>query len=238
MVWSIRIIVFRSQFDHFEIFLARAAFRTGPVRRHVFPAGAGGDAFLRRTLGLVVDRVLASGGSIDDLVGDDERAGSSFVRSAIALVLLGALVGCGFHLRGATTLPFKTLWVSFTDTSPLGNEFKRNIRSATSTQLVTDQTQADASLEMIGEDRDKDILSLNSAGQVREYNLFYKFTFRVRDAKGKVLIPQTQIVLKRNISVDETNLLAKTAEEALLYRDMQSDLVQQLLRRLAAIKIE
>ena len=91
---------------------------------------------------------------------------------------------------------------------------------------------------MIGEDREKEILSLNSAGQVREYNLFYKFTFRVHDAKGKYLIPQTQIVLKRNISVDETNLLAKTAEEALLYRDMQSDLVRQLLRRLAAIKIE
>jgi len=31
-------------------------------------------------------------------------------------------------------------------------------------------------------------------------------------------------------------VLAKESEEALLYRDMQSDLVQQILRRLAAIK--
>jgi hypothetical protein len=44
-----------SNFDHFEIFLARAAFRTRPVRRHVFPAGAGGYALVGRPFGLVVD---------------------------------------------------------------------------------------------------------------------------------------------------------------------------------------
>jgi len=30
-------------------------------------------------------------------------------------------------------------------------------------------------------------------------------------------------------------VLAKEAEEALLYRDMQSDVVQQVMRRLAAV---
>lgn len=160
---------------------------------------------------------------------------SKFILVSLVVTVLTA---CGFHLRGSASLPFKTLWVSFNDTSQLGTELKRNIRSGTSTQLVSDPKQAEALLDVLGEERVKEILSLNSAGQVREYNLFYKFRFRVHDGKGKDFIPATEIVLKRNITVDDNNQLAKAAEENLLYRDMQSDVVQQLLRRLAAIKLE
>jgi LPS-assembly lipoprotein len=77
---------------------------------------------------------------------------------------------------------------------------------------------------------------LDATGQVREYVLYYIFLFKVDDGKGRDFIPPTRITLKRDISVDNNTILAKQAEEDLLYRDMQSDLVQQLLRRLAAVK--
>ncbi len=163
---------------------------------------------------------------------------SGFARLGLIGLIFSMLTACGFQLRGSASLPFKTLWVAFNDTSPLGTELKRNIRSGTSTQLVSDPSQAEALLDVLGEERVKEILSLNSAGQVREYNLFYKFRFRVHDGKGKDFIPASEIVLKRNITVDDNNQLAKAAEENLLYRDMQSDVVQQLLRRLAAVKLE
>ncbi len=154
--------------------------------------------------------------------------------TALAATLLVA--ACGFHMRGSTELPFRTLWVGFSDASPLGTEFRRNIRSGTSTRLVTDVNEAEARLQVLGESRDKEILSLNADGRVREYNLFYSFVFRVDDGKGRDFIPPTRITLRRNITVNENTELAKEAEENLLYRDMQSDLVQQLLRRLSAIK--
>ncbi len=159
---------------------------------------------------------------------------------AIALVCFVSvmLAACGFQLRGSTELPFRTLWVGFSDASPLGTEFKRYIRSGTSTRLVDDAALAEARLQVLGESRDKEILSLNADGRVREYNLFYTFVFKVDDIKGRDFIPPTRITLKRNISVNENTQLAKEAEENLLYRDMQSDLVQQLLRRLAAVKPE
>ena len=47
----------------------------------------------------------------------------------------------------------------------------------------------------------------------------------------------TLITLKRDISYNSSQELSKDAEEVLLYRDMQSDMVQQILRRLAAIKM-
>ena len=161
----------------------------------------------------------------------------SSARSLIATVAaVLVLAGCGFHLRGSTELPFRTLWVGFSDASPLGTEFKRYVRGGTSTTIVEDPTKADAKLEVLSEAREREILSLDATGQAREYTLFYIFVFHVDDGHGRDFIPPTRITLRRDITVDNNTILAKQAEEELLYRDMQSDLVQQLLRRLAAVK--
>lgn len=84
--------------------------------------------------------------------------------------------------------------------------------------------------------RSKSILSLNSAGRVSEYLLTYNIVFRVTNGTGTQLLGPTQITLTRPITFSETQLLAKEQEEAQLYRDMQKDLVQQMMRRMAAIK--
>lgn len=160
-------------------------------------------------------------------------------RTALALAAAVTLSACGFHLRGMNgeaALPFKTIYVGLGDTSPLGAELKRYIRASGDTTVVSSQKEAEAILDVLAETREKAILSLNTQGRVREYTLYYKLRFRVRDAKNKELIPPSDIILKRDISFNESAVMAKENEEALLYRDMQSDLVQQLLRRLQAIK--
>lgn len=157
----------------------------------------------------------------------------------IALASTVMLSACGFKLRGSilgANLPFKTIYLGVPDSSPLGAELRRYIRSSGELQIVSDKEDAEAVLDILSETRDKQILSLNSQGRVREYLLNYRVTIRVRDNKNVELLPATQIALKRDISYNEQFVLAKESEEALLYRDMQSDLVQQILRRLAAIK--
>lgn len=159
-----------------------------------------------------------------------------FAATLSAAVMLSA---CGFQLRGSNgqdTLPFKTLYVGFPETSPVGNELKRYIRATKETTIVTDPKAAEAVLELLSETRDRAVLSLNSQGRVREYTLFYKVNIRVRDGATKELLAPTEIVLKRDISFNESQVMAKEQEEELLYRDMQSDLVRQILRRLQAIK--
>jgi LPS-assembly lipoprotein len=79
-------------------------------------------------------------------------------------------------------------------------------------------------------------VGLNATGQVREFQLRSRVRFRLRTPQGRELIPETELLQQRDISFSEAAALAKEAEEALLYRDMQSDLVQQLMRRLAALK--
>ncbi len=143
------------------------------------------------------------------------------------------LTACGFHLRGAADLPFKTIYLGFGPNSSVGAELKRNIE-ASGAKVVADPKDAEANLRVLADSRDRQVLTLNTNGRVREFALFQRFTFSVTDAKGAIVIPPAAITLRRVVTYDENQELAKQAEEALLYRDMQSDLVQQILRRLAA----
>jgi LPS-assembly lipoprotein len=160
-----------------------------------------------------------------------------FVCVTAALTAL-MLSGCGFKLRGSgaqSELPFKTIHVALPEASSLGADLKRNI-AAGATAIATDPKSADAVIEVLSETRDKEVLSLNSQGRVREHALYYRVVFRVKDRKGAELLPPTNIVIKRSISFNESQVLAKEAEEAKLYRDMQSDMARQMLRRIAALK--
>ena len=96
--------------------------------------------------------------------------------------------------------------------------------------------QAQVVLKVLGEQREKVVVGVNSSGQVREFQLRLRLLFRVRMPNGRELIVPTEISQQRDISFNESAVLAKEAEEVLLFRDMQNDILQQLLRRLAAIK--
>ncbi len=160
------------------------------------------------------------------------------LRFAFCAALIALTAACGFQLRGQASLPFETLYVAIPGASLLGAELKRNIIAGTRTKLVNSPEQAQAVLDLTAEERSKTILSLNTSGRVREFQLRYRLSFRVHDAKGRDYLPQTEIRLTRDISFNEAQVLSKEAEELLLFRDMQSDMVQQILRRLAAAPAE
>ena len=168
-----------------------------------------------------------------------------FRRGALhAAVLVAALTvsACGFHLRGDGghyTLPFPSIYVGLPESSPLAIDLKRNIRANGGTTVVSNPKEADGVVEVLSnpeKNKTKTILSLNSNGRVRQYLLTYNIVFRVLDKQGTELLGPTTITLTRPIDFNETQLLAKEQEEALLYKDMQTDLVQQMMRRIAAVK--
>jgi LPS-assembly lipoprotein len=161
----------------------------------------------------------------------------SLMASTAALSALG-LGGCGFALRKAPNFAFTTLYSGLAETSPLGVELRRSLESTRKVKVITDGRQineAQVVLDVLLDQREKVVLSLNAAGQVREFQLRMRFRFRLRPLAGKELIPSTEITQQRDISFNESAVLAKEAEENLLYRDMQSDIVQQVMRRLAAV---
>lgn len=156
-----------------------------------------------------------------------------------ATALAAALPGCGFQLRGSgrsATLPFQSVYISGSGNEGLGLALRRMIQAGGSTRVVDDPKQAEAQIDVLNESRERGTVTLNTQGRIREYSIFYRVSFRVRRADGSELLAPTEIVLKRDLSYNESQAIAKEREEDMLFRNMQSDIVQQILRRLAALK--
>jgi LPS-assembly lipoprotein len=181
-------------------------------------------------------------------------------RLFLSVAAAASLAGCGFKLRQAPDFAFDAIQINGGATA-LVAELRRNLIASGKVKVLDAlpaaatlpapstiaAPQAPASapvpavagaviLDVLQEQREKVVVSLNASGQVREFQLRTRFKFRLRTAGGRELIPETELLQHRDISFNESAVLSKESEESLLYRDMQSDLVQQLMRRLAAIK--
>jgi len=146
------------------------------------------------------------------------------------------LAGCGFQLRDTASLPFNTLYVQAPTGSLFANQFRRVVAAGSTTRIVNTAKDAEATLVVINELREKSILSLSGSGRVREFQLRYRMSYRMVDNKAAETIPVTEIALTRDFSFNDQDTLSKESEEALLFRDMQNDAVQQLVRRLRVFR--
>jgi LPS-assembly lipoprotein len=169
--------------------------------------------------------------------GNHESANRSrFVRTLLALTCLGLLAACGFHLRGDMVLPFAKIYVSGNPSNPAVGQLRQYLGKSPRLQLVARPQDAEAILQVLDEQRERIISALSSAGRVREYELRLRVSFRLTDDKANELIPTSEVALFRLVSYNDTQILSKGDEEALLYSDMENDIVQQILRRLATAK--
>jgi LPS-assembly lipoprotein len=180
---------------------------------------------------------------------------------SVILLLAGLLAACGFKLRGSTDLPahklpFATIALTLAPTSEFYAQLKRNIEASSAGTRVVDAGEAEAILAVLGDTSQKNILSLNTSGRVREFQLVRTFSFKVQannpaaapapqvkytDAPAVApteYVPASTIVLRREVTYSDDLVLSKEGEEALLWRDIQNDLVQQLMRRLATAKLQ
>jgi len=156
---------------------------------------------------------------------------------ALALLASGVLAGCGFKLRGSQNFAFTSIAIGPNPGGGVVQELRRSFGGAVQVLGVdVPQTQAQVVLKVLGEQREKLVVGVNASGQVRELQLRLRVHFRLDTPQGRELIEDTEIVQQRDISYSETAALAKETEEALLFRDMQSDIAQQIQRRLAAVK--
>ena len=163
-----------------------------------------------------------------------------FFLTAAGLATMPAwLSACGFQLRQTNDFAFKTLYANFSTTSPLGVELRRNLLGSGRIELLTEpkqMLQADAILDILSEDRQQVAVGVSATGQVRELQLRLRVRFRLRTPQGVELIEPVELFQQRDLSFNETAALSKEIEMGILYRDMQTDIVQQIMRRLSAVK--
>jgi len=159
----------------------------------------------------------------------------AMIRNAVLACLTCVLLAaCGFQLRGAASLPYESMHIQATSGSLFANQLRRAITLGSQTKVVDNPKEAQATVQLLNEAREKLILSLSGGGRVREYQLRYRISYRVVDRDNRETIARTEIALRRDLSYNDNDTLSKESEEALLYRDMQTDAVSQLLRQLQA----
>lgn len=155
------------------------------------------------------------------------------------LLLIGCLFvlsACGFHLRGTSELAFKSIHIQQHGASVIARNLQRNLLSS-GVQVLATPEGAEMHLELSAENTRRDILSLSGAGKVREYELIYQVTVRMRPGTETLWSAPQVIESRRDYSYDDTQRLAKETEEARLYNDMRSEAVREIMRRLSTQRI-
>lgn len=164
-----------------------------------------------------------------------------FLAGATALAATSVLTGCGFSMRQTPKFAFDTLRFAGSENTAVS----RALQTVLSTSGVTvvrsnapaaQQRQAQAIITVLQDARERTAVNQTTSGQTQELELRTRFRFQVTNLRGRVLLEESEIVLERDISFSETAALAKAAEEEMLFKDMQGDIVEQVLRRLASVK--
>lgn len=174
------------------------------------------------------------------------------LRAARLAVLASALSlgACGFQLQGTHNMAFQTVQLTgFAGNSPLASELAHALQSSgvrvvDSTLSATQAASAvrvpitHIVLDGMRDQRGMTVSTTTAYGQVRDVTASNSLRFRVLRGDGSVLLKPTDVALSRDMSYNETKALAKQDESEALYKAMQSDIVSQVMRRLAAIRPE
>lgn len=159
---------------------------------------------------------------------------ANIARRMFVLTMTITLMACGFHLRGLADLSFNKIYIknqSMSISKDLNVALKSN-----GVTIVKEPEDAQIQVDMMNEGTEKRILSLGGTGTVREFELFYRVNFRIKASTEELWGPVQMVEGRRDFSYLDTELLAKSYEEAQLYEDMRRDAVREILRRLVAQK--
>lgn len=154
-----------------------------------------------------------------------------FVLASITL-----LSSCGFHLRGPMTLakPLQQIYIQTED--PYG-ELARHLKQYLKTsgvQLMNSPTTISTTLQLSQERSNQELLSINSSQQTLQYNLKLMVTFKLLDAKGKVILAPQTVTETRPLTLQSNQVLAGSNQAAQLYQNMRRSLVYMIMMRLAS----
>jgi LPS-assembly lipoprotein len=153
----------------------------------------------------------------------------------LSILAMGALSACGWRLRGKIDLPYKNILISGNLTQELRDDLEMMFR-VNDIQIVQKVQNSELVLEIISEQNARQVLSYNGAGQITAYRIISRVAFRAFDPNGIELIPESDIYLTRDIDFNQSNIQAFDQQVADFVKTMRTDIVSQLMRRLASIK--
>ncbi len=155
---------------------------------------------------------------------------------AVFVCCLIVLEGCGFRLRGSVggELALPPLYIQSSNSNPFVNELRQALANS-QTRVVSERAAAALIIGVGAEQLARRVLTVDAAGRVQEYELHYAVSFAVNDSAARAVLGNQTITLRRSFEFTGEDVLAKEAEEELLYRGMRRAAVQRAMRRLQTL---
>lgn len=152
------------------------------------------------------------------------------------LIGVAFITGCGFHLQGRQPLP-AAFGHTYVDTSDEQTDFVQDLRKAliaSGVKVIRTEGSAGATISVHEDELSERILSVSARNIPTEYELTYRVRFSVA-ADGSTLIDKEEVTATRDITFDESQLLAKERETEILREALARDLVALVMRRIASL---
>lgn len=155
----------------------------------------------------------------------------------LIVLLIMLLAACGFHLRGSTgsAVALPPLAVQASEVS-LRVLMEQWLHQTGNVPVV--ETEAVWFLRLFPERRLRRVLSVDSAGQVQEYELHYQLRFEVRDTEGRSVLAVQTVSVIRQYAYQSSAVLAMADEEAALWRTMQQEAVRRIGFKLQKLPVQ
>jgi LPS-assembly lipoprotein len=160
------------------------------------------------------------------------------IRLLLIVLVPLALSACGFALRGEAALPAELQRATLESAdafSPLARDLEAALVRSGFERLATG-TEGAARIRIPVDEARTEVLTVGGSARVTEYVVRYTVEVEATAADGRVLLARTPIVLEREFSFDETQALGAQSEQDLIRRELQREMVQQVLRRLEAVR--
>lgn len=158
------------------------------------------------------------------------------VCASLALAGLLAVAGCGFHLQGSGTLP-SAMARTYVETERPHSDFLLSLTDTLrqrGAELLEAPAVGATVLDIAADETGQRVLSVSARNIPREYEVFYAVTFSLR-LGAESLIANETLVVTRAYTFDETQVLAKAAEEQILRRALAEDLARRVMQRIQAL---
>lgn len=159
-------------------------------------------------------------------------------RLFLACTLAGALSlsGCGFRMRGHFSVPFSSIYLDMDGNTPFAARVRRLLSSSSDVKIVNTMKEAQAVLRIVSKDITRQAITYNADGDVREYEIRMVLKFRLTTPTGAEFLPDTALTATRDLYYSDDDYLTREGQEALLIKDMESDLADQMIRRIERAK--
>jgi LPS-assembly lipoprotein len=158
-----------------------------------------------------------------------------FIQTIALLATTLALTACGFQLRGQYNFDFEKIELRGMENSEMNRNMDLQLQILN--LKVNPPEGAPLKLNLLGETRDRSIVTFSATGRAREVRITYELLYSVVDKNGDFLIATSQLSQRRELTYTDDQILGKEAEENQLYTEMQRDIARQITGRLSALQL-